>query len=110
MFEFFRKIGPLRVLHGLTIVILVVTAPFADGSSARSGLAMWPTLIAPAVAPIFLFVLPLDMTMAAIGRSSAESDDERRRLTTVLRFDVLLLVVLVLAWLPFFMALASTPG
>ncbi len=106
MLEFLRKIGPLRVMHAAFLLVLVLSAPFAGGESARSGFAMWPTLIAPALVPIFNFVLPHDMTMAAIGRASAEGA-ERARLTTVIRFDALLLVLLVGAWLPFFLELLS---
>ena len=46
-----RKIGPLRVMHALFLLVLVLSAPFAGGESARSGWAMWPTLIAPADSP-----------------------------------------------------------
>lgn len=104
MFELFRKVGTLRVLHALFLLTLILSAPFAGGESARSGLAMWPTLIAPALVPIFVFVLPLDMTMAAISRSG-ESGEERARLTTVLRFNLVLLALLLGAWLPFFLSL-----
>ncbi|KAA3630842.1 MAG: hypothetical protein DWQ08_05615 [Proteobacteria bacterium] len=107
MLEFIRKIGTLRLLHAMLLAALILSAPFAGGESARSGLAMWPTLIAPALVPIFVFVLPLDMTMAAISRAGEEGA-EHARLTTVLRFDLLLLVLLLGAWLPFFMALLDT--
>jgi hypothetical protein len=99
--EFLRQIGPLRVLHGLFIIVLAVSAPFAGGEAAYSGLAMWPTLIAPALVPIFVFVLPLDMTMAAVARSGAE-EEERFRLGRVLKLDTFLFVLLLAAWLPFF--------
>lgn len=107
MFNFFRKIGPLRVLHTLFLLLLIASAVFAGGESARSGLQMWPTLIAPALVPIFLFVLPLDMAMAAISRSGMEGA-EHSRLTLVIRFDALLLAMLTLAWLPFFLQLLDT--
>ncbi len=106
MREFLRQIGPLRVLHGLFIIVLAVSAPFAGGEAAYSGPAMWPTLIAPALVPIFVFVLPLDMTMVAVARSGAESA-ERFRLGRVLRFDVGLFVLLLAAWVPFFASLLS---
>ncbi len=106
MSEFLRQIGPLRVLHGLFIIVLAASAPFAGGEAAHSGLSMWPTLIAPALVPIFVFVLPLDMTMAAVARSGAEAG-ERLRLGRVLRFDAGLFVLLLAAWLPLFSQLLS---
>lgn len=107
MVGLFEKIGLLRVLHALLLLALILSAPFAGGESARSGIEMWPTLIAPALVPIFVFVLPLDMTMAAISRSG-QHGDERARLTTVIRFDLLLLLLLLVAWLPFFLALLGS--
>jgi hypothetical protein len=106
MKAFLAKIGPLRVMHAVILIALILSGPFAGGESARSGVAMWPTLIAPALAPIFIFVLPLDMTMTAISRASAEGD-ERARLTTVIRFDAVFLAALLAAWLPFFLDLLS---
>jgi hypothetical protein len=104
MLKLFQKIGPLRVLHALFLLVLILSAPFAMGESAHSGLRMWPTLIAPALVPIFVFVLPLDMTMAAISRSGVEGE-EHQRLTTVIRFDMILYALLLGAWMPFFLSL-----
>lgn len=101
-----RDIGPLRVMHTIFLLILIVSAPFAGGEGARSGFAMWPTLIAPALVPIFYFVLPLDMTMSAVTRSGVVGE-EHARLTRVIRIDAILFVALLAAWLPFFLALVS---
>lgn len=106
MLNLFRKIGPLRVLHAAFLLVLVLSAPFAAGESAHSGIRMWPTLIAPALVPIFVFVLPLDMTMSAISRSGVEGD-EYNRLTTVIRFNLLLFALLLGAWMPFFLSLLN---
>ena len=107
MMQLFRKVGPLRVIHALFLLILILSAPFSGGESARAGLAMWPTLIAPALVPIFVFVLPLDMIMAAVSRSGVEGA-EHARLTTVIRFNLVLFVLLLGAWLPFFLDLFDT--
>ena len=94
-------VGFLRVVHGLFLVLLMVSVPFAGGESARHGLAMWPTLIAPALVPIFIFVLPLDMFMAAVSRGGA-TEREVSRLNRVLKYDIVLLILLLLTWVPFF--------
>jgi hypothetical protein len=94
-------VGFLRVFHGLFLLLLMVSVPFAGGESARHGFAMWPTLIAPALVPIFFFVLPLDMFMAAVSRGGA-TDSEVNRLNRVLKYDIVLLILLLLTWVPFF--------
>ena len=104
MLKLFRKIGLLRVLHAAFLLLLVLSAPFATGESVHSGIRMWPTLIAPALVPIFVFILPLDMTMAAVSRSGA-TGEEYQRLTTVIRFNMILYALLLGAWAPFFLSL-----
>lgn len=51
---------------------------------------------------IVLFVLPLDMTMARIFMSG-ESHDDRLRLRKIIQIEGLLFILLLLAWVPFFM-------
>ena len=104
MLEKILSIGPLRIVHSLVLLALAATAPFAGAAPVYAGLSMWPTLIAPALAPIFMFVLGLDMMMAGIYRSSAEGA-ERQRFGWILKVDLLLLLLLVFAWLPFFSSL-----
>jgi len=104
MKDFLSQIGVLRVMHGLFLASLILTAPFSGGEAAHSGLAMWPTMLAPALVPIFIFVLPLDMTMAAVSKDGAEAS-ERQRLNRVIRYDLVLLALLIISWLPFFLKL-----
>jgi disulfide bond formation protein DsbB len=103
------RLGVQRVLLDVVIVLLIILAPFAGGETAYSGWRMMPTLIAPALAPIFLFVLPLDMTMSAIFMS-AKDLDERRRYRFIIITDFVLLAVLVAVWVPFFVTLVAGPG
>ena len=104
MFAKLSSIGTLRIVHASVIILLILTAPFAGGEPAHSGLSMWPSLLAPAIAPIFLFVMGLDIMMAAIFRSSAEGA-ERERFSFILKVNVALLLGLFFAWLPFFNSL-----
>lgn len=98
--KFCRRIGALRC--GLTLITLLVigAAPFADGSAHLHDWRLFPSVIAPSVMIILLFVLPLDMTMARIFMGDAE-DDERARLRAIVRLEFLELVLMLLAWSPF---------
>ncbi|MFT5113679.1 MAG: cell division protein FtsW (lipid II flippase) [Parasphingorhabdus sp.] len=106
MLEKIKSIGPLRLIHAAVILVLVVSAPFAGGVPAHSGWSMWPSLLAPAIAPMFFFVMGLDILMAAVYRSSAEGK-ERQRFGWVLKVDIFLLLLLFVAWWPFFSSLVS---
>lgn len=100
-------LGIQRALLLLGVVVLIATAPYAGGETAYSGWLMWPTLLAPALAPMLVFVLPLDMTMCGIlmaDRTAAE----RRRYRAIIILDLVLLIVLVAAWSPFFLDLVDS--
>ncbi len=104
--QFWRYVGPLRGMLYLLILILSVTAIFAMGGTQKSGLMMYPTLIAPATVPMIFFVLPLDMTMCAI-MSSGRDESARRRYRHMIQLDALAFVLLLGAWFPFFYQLVT---
>jgi hypothetical protein len=101
MTDFFRELGALRLLHGAFLLILILSAPFAGEVAARSGIEMWPSLIAPALVPMFFFVIPLDITMCLISKSGAATD-ARARYNRAIKYDLVLLALLLIAWVPFF--------
>ena len=101
---FFSNLGTLRGIMAVVVVILAVAAPFAGGGVQYTGWRMLPTLIAPAVAPIFFFVLPLDMMMCGVYMSG-QSEAERARYRYIIRADLVLWLLLTLAWGAFFFSL-----
>ncbi len=96
--------GVLRLLLVGASVLLIVTGPFSGGPVELRGLAVYTSLLAPVAYAVFVFVLPLDMMMTRIFMSDAEGE-RRRVLTRVLITEAVLLVLLVLAWLPFMIGL-----
>jgi hypothetical protein len=100
LINFCRRIGALRC--GLaTITILVVSAaPFADGTVHMHDWRIFPSVIAPALMMILVFALTLDITMARTFMTDA-NEDKRGRLRTAIRFEAFLLLLMLLAWLPF---------
>ncbi len=106
LLKFARYIGPLRTMLFLLVLILAVSAFFSMGEMQRSGIMMFPTLIAPAITPLLWFVIPLDMTMCAIMRSG-KSSRARQRYLNVIWCDALAIVLLVITWYPFYSRLLS---
>lgn len=102
--KFVKKIGVLRVLLSLGVLIIMAAAPFADAPIEYSGWAMFPTLIAPALVPILFFVYLLEMTMARVFMSDKDGE-ERARYKFILWVDLIMLLGLVIFWLPFFIRL-----
>lgn len=104
--KFIWRVGVLRAMLAAVTVLLILAAPFAGGETQLSGWAMMPTLIAPALVPILFFVFPLDMTMSAVYMSG-KSAEHKPRYRFIIAMDIVLLLLLILAWLPFFRALLS---
>ena len=100
LISWFEGFGPLRLLLIAVVGLLVVVGPFSGGAVDFAGFALITTLIAPVAYAIFMFVLPLDMTMTALFMSDTTAP-RRAALKRALITEALLLVVLLLAWLPF---------
>lgn len=100
--------GVLRLCLLSLVVLLIALSPFT-GTTVRLGgvFDVITTLLAPAFYVVFVFVLPLDMVMTRVFMS-AKSETDRRRLAKVFWTEVVLFVALVLAWLPFLLALTQT--
>ena len=106
VFQFWRYVGPLRGMLYLLILILSITAIFSMGGTQKSGLMMFPTLIAPAIVPMLFFVIPLDMTMCRIMMSGREAP-VRKRYRHIVALDALSFVLLLGAWFPFYYRLLN---
>jgi hypothetical protein len=102
--DYLRRIGFLRATLMLSTVLLIFLAPFAGGHIQTSGWPLITTLLAPVFFAIFIFVLCLDMLMTRVFMSGS-SDAERQRLTMIFRSEALLLLVLLVSWAPFVLAL-----
>ena len=59
-----RLLGVLRLLLCLGVVFVTVLAPLAGDDVFYSGWQMVPTLVAPAVMPIFFFIILLTSVFA----------------------------------------------
>ncbi len=100
----FEGFGGLRLMLVALCAALVLVGPFSGGAVRFDGFALITTLVAPVAFAIFLFVLPLDMVMSWVFMSGA-SDTRRAALRRAIVTEGALMVLMVLAWLPFVLRL-----
>lgn len=94
-------IGPLRLALTTLVLLLIFAAFFADGKVYMHDWRLFPSVIAPSVTTMILFVLPLDITMSWVFKASTNEASEIKRLGMVIKIDCVLFAMLILAWLPF---------
>lgn len=102
-----REAGALRTLLMILVLGLIAIAPFTGGSVRVDGWAIVPTLLAPALYVVVVFVLPLEMVMTLIFMSD-KGELERRRYKRILAVELSMFLVLLGAWMPFLMELLGT--
>lgn len=100
MLSWFDDFGALRLLLIAVVGVLVLLGPFSGGSVDFAGFALLTTLVAPVAYAIFVFVLPLDMTMTALFMTDT-TPQRRAALKRALITEGVLLGVMMMTWLPF---------
>ncbi|WP_290652376.1 hypothetical protein [Aquisalimonas sp.] len=103
---FFRQLGMLRSALILGAVFVMVMAPPPGVRVVYEGWGFIETVLMPTVAPLFLTGLLLDALMSRVMMSDAD-EATRARLRLSLRTELLVALVLVLAYAPFFLGLAA---
>ncbi len=88
----------------MTTLLVAGIGPFLDGNVDTTSWRVFPTVIAPTLMLILVFILPLDITMAMVFMADRR-DAERRRLQLIIKLEIGLTIILMLAWLPFFLRL-----
>ena len=63
------------------------------------------TLLIPVLAPLIFMLLMLDALMSRVWMSEA-AGDEKKRFQFIVRVDVIVGLLLLIYWLPFFIALS----
>ena len=99
-----QRFGLLRVLLAFGTLGLIGVSPFAHRTDSLEEGGLFFAAIAPSLVAILIFVLPLDMAMTRIFLSDADPAN-KARLWRVIKGEAILLLMLVLAWTPFFSSL-----
>jgi hypothetical protein len=95
-----RNLGFLRSLLVLAAVFIMLVAPLAYGGVHLHDWRLLPTVVAPAVMMVLVFVILLDMLMSRVFMADA-GEQERTRLSTAIRIEAVVLLSLIAAWSPF---------
>lgn len=103
---YFRQLGVLRTALLAGSVLVMVVAPDGDARTVYEGMGFVETVVFPALAPLFLVGLLLDALMARVWMSDV-SPEEVARLRLIIRSELLVALVLTIAYAPFFMSIAN---
>ena len=98
-----KWMGPLRLMLAFGVLVLLVLRPVPGTPPVHTGWDMIPTLVFPALVPLFFMVLLLDAIMSAVQLASYPG--ERRRYRTVIGASLGMALLLMLWWWPYFGAL-----
>ena len=100
-----QQIGPLRWFVALLVIVSAPCAFMQDLSLT----APWNIIVGsvmPGLALFLIWAIPLDILMAKVFKSEAD-EAIRARYQTVIRFDVLIWLLMLLSWGYFFLGLIA---
>jgi hypothetical protein len=103
MLEFLASFGVLRGLLAVATLVVAATSLWF-GEPDYSTWGFYPTIIAPTLVVLLLFVIPLEMTMTSIFMADTEGST-RLRLQRILLLEAALYLILIGAWFPLLRAL-----
>lgn len=102
-----KDLKPLRiVLYSLVLISVIFKQSTPEAEIVYQGWGMVTTLLIPVFAPILIMLLWLDSLMATLWLSQTEGE-EKVRYKMILRTDLILSVIYLLIWIPYFMALSK---
>lgn len=101
-----HDLRPMRVLLLLMVVISMIFRPIPGTEPVYEGWAVFDTLLVPVLTPIFLMLLWLDSLIAKLWSTQTEGD-EQKRYKMILRIDLILSIIFIAVWYPYFKALAE---
>lgn len=99
------QLRPLRVVLILAGIVAILGRPEIGEPVVYSGWGVVTTLLIPVLAPILFMLLLLDALMSRVWMSEAQGE-EKSRLRLVMRVDLIVGLLMLLSWLPFFIALS----
>lgn len=99
-----KQAGPMRIILMLLAIITIMFKPENGAAIDLEGLNLIPTLILPVLAPLLLTGLFLDALMGRVF--SAEADEAvKQKYRFIIRLDLFFAVILLIAWVPYMMAI-----
>ncbi|MGD8407747.1 MAG: hypothetical protein PVG50_00590 [Thiohalophilus sp.] len=106
MKQLLLDLKPLRIALIVFAALTVILQPDPGATPVYHGWGVVPTLLAPVLAPLFFMLLMLDFMMTTLLRSQSEGE-EQARYSRVRRTVLIAAILLLIAWLPNFVALMN---
>lgn len=100
------RLGPLRVTLLAGSLLVALLAPGQAGPIEYDAFGFFMSAVLPTLAPLFFSGLLLDALMCLVQMEGTEGA-ERQRLRTGLRSDLVVALLILLAWVPFFLSIVS---
>ncbi|AGA34650.1 hypothetical protein TVNIR_3013 [Thioalkalivibrio nitratireducens DSM 14787] len=100
MMHWLQSLGVLRSLLLLAAAFVMLVAPLAYDGVHLHDWRLLPSVVAPAVMMVLVFVILLDMLMSRVFMADADGED-RARLAAVIWTEAVVLVAMIVAWSPF---------
>ena len=101
-----NSLGFLRICLITLGIIDVLLSPAPGTPIAHDGLAVIPTLVAPAAAPIIIMVLLFDALMSKI-RASDSQGDESKKFRHIMWIELVVVAFMIMGWLPYYLAIGK---
>lgn len=103
--RFLADAGPLRLALFAFLLLTFVLAPRPGTVPVDHGLAIIPTLLVPISIPVVWVTLLLDALMTRIMMLEHEAGPERTRMRRITWINLILAVIIVVFWIPYFRAI-----
>jgi len=94
-----QALGPLRLIGGVVAVACLPVVFLSDLPA--QGWGLFPSQIVPAMVVFIVWALLFDVVMSRV-LAAAHGPESRPRYRIVLRFDLVLVVALIVFWGPFY--------
>jgi len=104
MKQYLIQLKPLRVVLLFCALLTIILQPKLGTPASYSGWEMVQTLLMPALAPLFFMVILLDVLMATLWRTQSVGD-EYLRYKRIQFADLAVVILLLIAWIPYFIVL-----
>ncbi len=104
---FVFSLSPLRIMLMSTAIIMIFFPASPTADMEYHGWKMLTTLMVPVFVPMVALVLLLDALMARVVMGEYQGET-RKHYRTIILVDLLLALLLVAAWFPFFAAIMGS--
>ena len=102
----FHSLGFLRISLLALGIINSFLSPKAGTPISLECLAVIPTLVAPAAAPIIIMVILFDALMSKI-RASDASGEESKKFKSIMWTELAVVAFMIIVWLPYYLAIGK---